>query len=74
MRAKHRSVVPDATARAGVVLRVAFLGAGRVWGEDFLLAPDMEMIDHAQAVALPGGWSQQLFPTCRWLPLTVPLS
>lgn len=39
--------------RSGMVVRMwRFMGAGRVWGEDFLLAPDFEMVDHAQAVAL----------------------
>ena len=39
--------------RCGMIVRMwRFLGAGRVWGEDFLLAPDFEMVDHAQAVAL----------------------
>lgn len=39
--------------RCGMVVRLwRFMGAGRTWGEDFLLAPDFEMVDHAQAVAL----------------------
>ena len=39
--------------RKGMVVRMwRFLGPGRVWGEDFLLAPDYELIDHAQAVCL----------------------
>lgn len=39
--------------RCGMVVKLwRFMGAGRTWGEDFLLAPDFEMVDHAQAVAL----------------------
>jgi hypothetical protein len=39
--------------RKGMVVRMwRFISVGKVWGEDFLLYPDWEMVDHAQAVAL----------------------